>query len=445
MKIAFVCPYDLSRPGGVQRHLLDLAAQLQNRGDQVAVIAPKMATDISLDLPLVLIGRRRSIRINQGESDITLLQGDERRELEDYLEKEAFDLLHFHTIWEPFLPLQVFWASLKLRRRKRIRTRHVATFHETPPNTLLGWFLRRFYKLLSWVLYHGLDGVIAVSDSAAAHLYQHPRMPVRNLSTCADFQPFIDHSSKHAVVAANTSDKQVRILFVGRMDERKGVLILLRAYHLLVQEGLPVTLTLAGDGVQADRAKALIKALDLPDVTLLGRFEEWEKPAIYAASDLCCSPAPFGESFGLILTEAMASGKPVVAAANEGYRRVLAAKADETLCRPGDVKDLHNKLKRLVLNPELRHSLGVWGRQEAQRYDCRNYLSKVIPVYRAALRQQPDHLKPEPATERNCGQTAVANSDRNDSKAGRGSPPTSSSETSSATVHDHKTRSRPGS
>ncbi|MBF0587704.1 MAG: glycosyltransferase family 4 protein [Magnetococcales bacterium] len=385
MKIAFVCPYDIRRPGGVLRHMLDIIAQLREHGDQVTLIAPGLELPPPLNLPLKLIGRKRAIRINHGESDITLLWGDERRELNQFLEQEAFDLIHFHTVWEPFLPLQILWASLQLRKQGRIATRHVATFHETPPDSVLGWLLRRIYWGLSWLLYHGLDEVIAVSDSAAAHLYRRADLPIHNLSTCADFQSFLDQPPLDQPGPHGDTFQRVRILFVGRMDERKGVLILLRAYHLLVQEGLPVALTLAGDGVQAGQAQTMIKQLKLPHVTLLGRFEEGLKPTIYANCDLCCAPAPFGESFGLVLTEAMASGKPVVAAANVGYQQVLAEQAEDLLCQPGSVEDLRDKLRRLVLNPALRQRLGVWGRQEAQRYDCRSYLPRLRRVYKAAL------------------------------------------------------------
>jgi phosphatidylinositol alpha-mannosyltransferase len=110
-----------------------------------------------------------------------------------------------------------------------------------------------------------------------------------------------------------------------------------------------------------------------------------ETPNWYAESDIVCAPSPSGESFGIVIAEAMASGKPVVAAANAGYRTLLTGEAAQLLAIPGNVASLFEKLRSVVLDASLRERLGQWGRKEAMRYDCRAVVPKLETIYKDAI------------------------------------------------------------
>ena len=114
-------------------------------------------------------------------------------------------------------------------------------------------------------------------------------------------------------------------------------------------------------------------------------FDAAETPGLYAESDIFCAPSPYGESFGIVIAEAMASGKPVVAARNAGYRNLLNGEAAHFLTPPGDVDAIYGALRAMVLDAELRGRLGTWGRQEAMRYDCRIVAPQLVAIYEQAI------------------------------------------------------------
>lgn len=130
----------------------------------------------------------------------------------------------------------------------------------------------------------------------------------------------------------------VNILFLGRLEPRKGVSVLLKAYGLLRRGGQAARLLIAGEGPDRQRLERLAATEGIPDVVFLGRIEDVDLPSLYATCDIFCAPSTDGEGFGIVLVEAMASGKPVVAAANAGYRSVLHGEAASLLARPSDVR-----------------------------------------------------------------------------------------------------------
>ncbi len=123
----------------------------------------------------------------------------------------------------------------------------------------------------------------------------------------------------------------------------------------------------------------------LPGVEFLGAFDDAEAPDLFAGCDIFCAPSLYGESFGVVLAEAMAAGKPVVAAANRGYRTVMQGEAEPFLAEAGDEISLHERLRRLVQDPVLRTRLGDWGRSTAMQYDSRTVAPRLLAVYAEAI------------------------------------------------------------
>ncbi len=378
MKIAIVCPYDIHRPGGVQAHILDCATHMSGLGHAVRIIAPGPAPEESDDARILHFGASRGITFNETFFELSIARGEQLAALRRMLEREAFDVLHFHTIWTPLLSLQILRLS---------KAANVATFHDTPPDSFSGRMTKRLFRLASHYLMRKLDRAIAVSESPARHLVPLPGREPVILPPCIDYSPYL---AEPAPMPGYDVDKVV-LLYLGRLEQRKGVFVLLEAYRRLLRDGAQVRLIVAGAGDDRPRIEAFVETHALPDVDLVGRVREEDKPRWYATADIFCSPAVGGESFGIVLVEAMASGKPVVAARNTGYASVLTGPAAAFLAAPGDAGDLRDKLARLIGDSGRRAELGVWGREEAMRHDVTAVVPKLLAIYERAIEKR---LKP---------------------------------------------------
>ncbi len=374
MKIAQVCPYDIDRPGGVQAHIRDTADAFAKLGHDVTIIAPRIGANVngpseSPSVRFMRLGRARKISFGATSFEISAL-GEDGPAL-DALMREGFDIVHFHTIWVPLLPFQVF---------RRFSGPKVATFHDTPADTLSGTILRQIFSRLSTVILPRLDAVIAVSDAPTRHLRAAHGVPIQIVPPCTDLAALARAAHGRAEAKAGG----VNILFLGRLDTRKGAMLLLRAYRRLAAQAVPVTLTIAGMGDDADALRQYVREHALAGVDFLGAVPAQDKARVIASCDIFCAPAPYGESFGIVIAEAMACGKPVVAAGNAGYRTILKDESASCLAAPGDVDSLYQKLRALVLHADDRARLGAWGAREALRYDCSAVAPRLLAIYRQA-------------------------------------------------------------
>ena len=376
LNIGQVCPYDLDRPGGVQAHIRDTAAALGELGHRITILAPKLGPGPALstlapNVRVLRLGRAHAMRLSGTRFEASLAWGYQHQRLRAALRPGAFDVVHYHTLWSPLLPMQAFACS---------PAASVVTFHDTPPDTVGGAVSRAVLSAMSRLLLPRVDQAIAVSEAPRAHLRPQSGQTVSISPPCTDLRRF---SGRERVAAA--AGAKVTLLFVGRLEPRKGVMVLLRAYRRLCRDGLPVRLLIAGSGSEETALRAYVGRHGLPDVSFLGQFADDEAPGLYAACDIACAPSPYGESFGIVIAEAMAAGKPVVAAANRGYSTLLAAHADTLLAAPGDADALYRRLRALVVDPGLRRRLGDWARGEARRYDCRTVAPDLVDLYRQAI------------------------------------------------------------
>ena len=388
MRIAQVCPYDFDRSGGVQAHVRDTASALAELGHEVTIIAPR-ANASTATSPTVAtggarvrrLGRARMVDFGGTRFEVSFAAGDDRRELNWLMSGGAFDVVHFHTPWTPFMATQAFLACSAAR---------VVTFHDTPPERSAGAIGRAALGLIGRAMLGVADGVVAVSEAPRSHLRPHAGQAVSIIPPCTDLRRFADAPRRPPQPGA-----PVTILFVGRLEPRKGVMVLLKAYRMLCAEGLDVRLLIGGGGREEAALRQFVSDHDLPGVEFLGAFDDVEAPALFASCDIFCAPSPYGESFGVVLAEAMAAGKPVVAAANRGYRTVMRGEAEPFLAEAGDEISLHDRLHRLVQDPVLRGRLGDWGRGEAMQYDSRTVAPRMLAVYAEAVanREARDQLR----------------------------------------------------
>ena len=379
MKIAMVCPYNYFKPGGVQTHIRELSENLRNRGCQVKVIAPFTPTYPSHNHPedpnLICVGSNRRIKFQGTQIDFNIALGKEYQTLKKILTLENFDLIHFHTIWNPFIPFQVLWMAQSIS---------VATFHDTPSHS---WFGKLASSILmpaaGYILAkYFLDAVIAVSAVPARILKKFYNGKINIIANGIETGRFSPEKNRPF---STYRDGKINILFLGRLEHRKGVIYLLQAYANLKKRYAHLRLLIAGEGYLRREITEFVVRNNLADVEMLGYIEEKDKPRWYATCDIYCSPASYGESFGIVLVEAMASGKPAVGSANAGYRTILAEQGHQLLVEPESAHNLEKKLAALIENENLRQELGVWGELEAQKYDWNQVTTLVEIVYREAF------------------------------------------------------------
>lgn len=374
MKIAQVCPYDMDRPGGVQAHIRDLGTALMEMGHEVTILAPLVGEPVARSggPQVVRLGRARKIGFGGTAYEISIALGSEKKRLAAIVEQGGFDVMHYHTMWTPLLPFQIF---------RRSRAANVATFHDTPAPTFEGRLLAHLFRAISERLLPKLDGVITPSEAPLAHLAK-VGPPVHILPPSTDLSRF---ATARLSKRARFDDGRINILFLGRLETRKGAALLLDAYRRLITDELPVRLIIAGKGEKENALREFGAAHALPNLEFIGGFFDDEAPQLYADCDIFCAPAPYGESFGIVIAEAMASGKPVVAAANAGYRTLLTGEGARFLTPPGDVDALTDGLRALVNDADLRAKLGEWGRRNAMNYDARSVAPKFVAVYEEAI------------------------------------------------------------
>ncbi|MDE2470505.1 MAG: glycosyltransferase family 4 protein [Bradyrhizobium sp.] len=379
MKIAQVCPYDIDRPGGVQAHILDLSSALAAIGHNVTIIAPHVSRGKHAsreearrdEVTIVKVGAARLISINKTAFEFSLAFGEESRRLDQLMSSADFDVVHLHTPLSPFLSMQVL---------NRSTAANVGTFHAVPPETGSGAAQRALYGMLNRRLASRLDHVILASRvQRDLHLAAGTVLP-----PCVNLRRF----GCGAAPLEGLKDERINILFLGRLEPRKGASILLKAFAELRQDISNAKLLIAGDGSERHRLEGLVERERIPDVVFLGRIDDLDLPSLYATCDVFCAPAIYGEGFGIVLAEAMASGKPIIAAANAGYKTVLTGEASSLLAAPGDASDLRNKLERLITQSDLRARLGEWGRDEARSYDSKELLPAFLAVYEEARRSR---------------------------------------------------------
>ncbi|HKZ51188.1 MAG TPA: glycosyltransferase family 4 protein [Dehalococcoidia bacterium] len=369
MKIALVSPYDFAVPGGVNSHIQRLAAELRGHGHQVRIIAPSSDHALEKQDDFIIIGHH-PIGLPAGGSvaRVTLsltLAGTVRR----VLEREAFDIVHLHEPLVPILPVQF------LRYSEAI---NIATFHATKDR---GSILYHYGRPLARRWLRRLHGRVCVSPAAL-------RMVSRYFP---GYYTIIPNGIDPARFSSQVSplpqycDGKLNILFVGRLEKRKGLKYLLGAYRL-AKEAMPaIRLLIAGpDGGQRAHLESYVRQVGLEDVVFVGFVPEEELPRYYRTAHICSSPATGNESFGIVLLEAMAAGKPVVASNIEGYAYVVTEGVEGLLVRPRDEGALAQALLRLLADEDLRSSLGRQGQRRAEEFAWDRIAKQVLALYERA-------------------------------------------------------------
>ncbi len=382
MKICIVSPYDYIHPGGVSEHVRHLAAKLRERGHNVTVMAPSSKVGDDHGIPgYIRIGRSVPVRANGSVARVALSFHLVRR-VRGILRREDFDIVHYHEPLVPSLPITV----LRFHRGA-----NVGTFHAMARRNLGYYYARPFLKRY----FKRLHACIAVSTPAQAFAARYFGGEYHIVPNGIDTQRF---RPDHERVEAIRTEGQATLLFVGRLEQRKGFSVLLDAYSDVRKRRSDVRLVVVGDGPLRLDYEQRVAEEAIPDVLFAGRVSAEMLPQYYASSDIFCSPATHGESFGIVLLEAMASGVPVLASAIEGFTQVVNPGFDGMLVPPKQPKMWAQAIEVLLNFPELRQSLGEHGVATAARYDWSHVVDSILDVYAQAMQRADSNPLPAPET-----------------------------------------------
>jgi len=376
MRVGLVSPYDFATAGGVNDHVRHLAVQLQKAGHETRIFAPSSRADVGFDAArFYRIGTPIAIPANDSVARITL-SFHLANQVAAIVADERFDVLHFHEPLMPALPMTMLRMST---------TANVGTFHAFSRSNV-GYYYGR--PLLQPYLSH-LHRAIAVSAPARDFVNRYfPDFPMRVIPNGID----VDTYKPGLAPIRHLRDENLNILFVGRLEKRKGLGDLLRAYRVLNSRVPQTRLIIVGDGPQRGRVESYVQRHRLDNVILAGYVPESVKPRYYNSADIFCAPATGAESFGIVLLEALASGLPVVATEVPGYMSVLESGKDSITVPPKNWRELAASLVILARDGELRRRLADYGVKKAGRYSWDRVAADVVDVYkeaRKALAAQP--------------------------------------------------------
>lgn len=361
MRILQVCPYSWDSPGGVQIQVEWLARHLARRGHDVLVAAPGREHPRE---PFVrLVGAPLRVPYNGSIAPICP-SPRARAQLGRILTEFRPDVVHVH---EPFVPSLSLFATL------RSRVPVVATFHANGDPAALFTLAAPLIRLFVW---RKIDVPTAVSDAAAAFVGRRMGATPQVLPNGLDFEMFRD-------VRRAPLPQGRTLLFASRLEPRKGFPVMVRAFATLADRFPDLQLVVIGDGRDRD-AIEMLSLRHRRRVTMLGTLPRHDDLAPYlAAADVFGGPATGGESFGIVLLEAMAAGLPVVATDIPGYREVVRHDVEGLLVAPHDPQSLALAMERVLTEPALAARLAAAGRVRARQFAWDSLVERFEAIYAA--------------------------------------------------------------
>jgi phosphatidylinositol alpha-mannosyltransferase len=362
VRIGLVCPYSLTIPGGVQGQVLGLARALRTQGHEVRVLGP--CDGPPPDAGVTPLGKSVPLAAN---GSIAPIAPDASAALRTFrvLRDEAFDVLHLH---EPLVPGPCMWSGL-------IKSAPiVATFHAAGVSAayrLAGFALK--------VVVNRIDVRCAVSEDAVELAGKYFGGIFELVFNGIE----VDRFAKATPWPDDDGDHRPTVLFVGRHEDRKGLAVLLDALPTLPSD---VRVWVGGEGPETDELKA--KVGDDARVEWLGRIDDDEKCRRMRAADVFCAPSLHGESFGVVLLEAMAAGTPVVASDLPGYAKVGRQGREALLVPPGDAAQLGTAINRVLGDASLGSRLVEGGRLRAEELSMDRLAEIYVEKYERVIQQR---------------------------------------------------------
>ncbi|MGH7156696.1 MAG: glycosyltransferase family 4 protein [Candidatus Saccharimonadales bacterium] len=363
------------RTGGVQQLVTHLHDGLVKKGHTVKIITPK-PSGFEGEVPpdTILLGTASKFTPGLGTTGTWTFDISDK-EVQALLDGEKFDVINFHEPWAPILARQILNRSTEA---------HVATFHANLMDNMAAKSLVNVFLPYGRGIGRKMQVLTAVSPAPAAvlvdkannHIDSRLVENIKYIPNGVDLKLY--HPPKKRLPLNGPDTKTV--VYVGRLEDRKGVDLLIKAFAELVKEMPHVYLTIAGEGKQRRQLEDLVETEKIENVNFLGFVSDEQKRHLMGNADLVCSPAMYGESFGIVPLEAMAMGAPVIAGNNIGYKVVVKGIGRIGLVDAKSTSDFANRMSVILSEPPVQNMLRRWGVDEAKQYDY----PKIIDQYEAA-------------------------------------------------------------
>ncbi len=379
MKIGIVCPYFINRHGGVLEVILALKKGLKDRGHEVKIITPKpKGVDMSSDDDIIFLGTSMDFH-SLAATTTQVSSSDDTDKIDAVLEAENFDILHFHEPWSPLLSRQLLQRSQSV---------NIATFHSKVPEAFMTrTVIKAVTPYLKSVMSY-LHELTAVSPSGADYASTLTDQPITIIPNGIDLEKYKPRSIK-----PKAADDGKTLLYIGRLEGRKGVKYLLRAFKLYAEKHPKDKLIIVGDGPDREKLELMSEDLELSHVSFLGFVSEERKLELLSEADLFVSPALFGESFGIVLLEAMAMNLVAVAGANSGYIDLMQGTGAVSIVNPEDSEEFARRLDLLTYEESIRKLWQTWAKDYVQQFDYPKIIAEYEAFYAKALKKHHGEIK----------------------------------------------------
>jgi|SRR3990167_70629 len=373
MKIGLICPYDIFRGGGVQEVVLELQKELSKRGHKVKIITPLHRDhDKSPKDGIIFIGTSTDVKspFHTYTQVSVSLNIDE---IKSMLEREKFDVLNFHEPWVPIMSRQLLVKS---------KCVNVATFHAKLPETIMARTIEKVITPYTKSVLKYLHELTAVSDAAAEYVRTLTPRPITIIPNGINLDKYkISNSNEN-----KSAPKEKTILYIGRLEKRKGVKYLIGAFGLIVKDNPGIHLIIAGGGPDREKLEDNVRNNNVSNVTFAGYVDEKQKLKLLEKADLFCSPALYGESFGIVLLEAMAKGIVTIAGNNSGYTSVLKEMGEISIINPKDTAEFARRLHLLLYDQHLRDLWQKWAKNYVKQFSYPKIIDQYEALYVKALK-----------------------------------------------------------
>lgn len=368
MKIGLVLDDTLDKPDGVQQHVITVGTWLSAQGHEVHyLVANTERTDIA---NVHSLGRFVKASFNQNSVRTPLPAS--RSRIKKLLELEQFDVLHVQLPYSPFLAKQVIRFAPQ-------HTAIIGTFHILPASRLHGYSNQLLRVALGRSLKR-FDKIVSVSEPAV-----HFARKAYGIVSSYLPNPIDEHAFRSGRRLSKFSKRKLNIVFLGRLVKRKGVIELIGAYNALSYDSAKQTrLIICGKGPLRSKAKSLVHTDR--EVIFEGYVPEKDKPNFLASADIAVFPSTGGESFGIVLIEAMASGaKVVIGGNNAGYKSILGPQP-YLLFDPTNQKAFADHLELFIRDTKLRDKMYAWQQETVGQYDIGVVGPQLLKIYTDALK-----------------------------------------------------------
>lgn len=381
MKIGLVCPYNMDKHGGVLEVVLSLYDGFTKDGHDVRIITPRpRGQEVKERKDVIYMGTSTDFR-SPAATTTQISSADDNDKTDAILRQENFDILHFHEPWVPLLSRQLAQRSTCV---------NVATFHGMVPETLLTRTVIKVVNPYFKSVMAYLHEMTAVSASGASYASTMTEQPIKIIPNGIDLKKYT--APKGQKVRPQTKT----VLYVGRLERRKGVKYLLQAFQIFADKNPDYELLIAGDGPDREKLELLVEDLKIKKVKFLGYVSEELKLKLFNEAALFCSPAIFGESFGIVLLEAMAMGAICLAGNNSGYSDLMQGTGALSIINPEDTTEFARRMDLLIHDEELRRIWQAWAKDYVKQFNYPNIVKQYESFYEQSIKDHKGEIKSEP-------------------------------------------------